>query len=239
MIPVVEDVFVVRGKGLAGSSGSSQSADLKELDTQREVLFSMLLRLSEYPQVLDLLAVVVRESRTESEELWRRWSRKAADAVLPLVAYGRVRLEGERDNRVTVYGSGCPQASLHRFLAALAPPVLRPVDPLLRTLFATTQHPSQVMGVDLVPHGQDGEVVGVERWLGMVLGIFLALLSPQQAKEEAVLARLEALGLSFRPSMPSSLSSDASTPADPLGAALVLTPPSNSPEEMAPEQVMA
>ncbi|XP_046383294.1 huntingtin isoform X2 [Ischnura elegans] len=243
LVPVVEDVFVVRGKGLGagGSSSSSQAAELKELDTQREVLFSMLLRLSEYPQVLDLLAVVVRESRSESEELWRRWSRNAADAVLPLVAWGRVRLEGERDERSAPYGSGCPQASLHRFLAALAPPVLRPVDPLLRTLFSTSHHPSQMAAIEYAPTGKEGEVVGVERWLGMVLGVFLALLSPQQAKEEAILARLEALGLSLGPHVgPEPLRNDASRPpADPLGAALVLTPVSNSPEPMAPELIMA
>ncbi|XP_071441491.1 huntingtin [Hetaerina americana] len=243
LVPVVEDVFVVRGKGLGGggSGSSTQAAELKELDTQREVLFSMLLRLSEYPQVLDLLAVVVRESRTESEELWRRWSRNAADAVLPLVAWGRVRLEGERDERMAMYGPGCPQASLHRFLAALAPPVLRPVDPLLRTLFSTSNHPSQMAAIEYAPSGKEGEVVGVERWLGMVLGVFLALLSPQQAKEEAILARLEALGLSLGPHIgPEPLKNESTAPpADPLGAALVLTPVSDSPEPLAPELIMA
>jgi hypothetical protein len=45
LVPVVEDVFLVRG------TCSTSSFDLKELDTQREVLVSMLLRLVEYHQV--------------------------------------------------------------------------------------------------------------------------------------------------------------------------------------------
>jgi hypothetical protein len=45
LVPVVEDVFLIRG------SSSTSSFDMKELDTQREVLVSMLLRLVEYHQV--------------------------------------------------------------------------------------------------------------------------------------------------------------------------------------------
>jgi hypothetical protein len=48
LVPVVEDVFLVRG------TSSTSSFDLKELDTQREVLVSMLLRLVEYHQVSSL-----------------------------------------------------------------------------------------------------------------------------------------------------------------------------------------
>jgi len=48
LVPVVEDVFLVRG------ASSTSSFDLKELDTQREVLVSMLLRLVEYHQVSSL-----------------------------------------------------------------------------------------------------------------------------------------------------------------------------------------
>ena len=46
LVPLVEDVFLVRG------SSSVSSFELKELDTQREVLMSMLLRLVEYHQVI-------------------------------------------------------------------------------------------------------------------------------------------------------------------------------------------
>ncbi|XP_069698723.1 huntingtin isoform X2 [Periplaneta americana] len=161
LVPVVEDVFLVRGAG-AGSSG----LDLKELDTQREVLVSMLLRLVEYHQVLELLSVVLTESR-DSEERWRRWSRQLVDLLLPQLAQGRVRLE-----------SRTAQHALQRVLGAVAPCVLRPVDPLLRALFSEARFSS---------------TVAVQRWLGMVLAVLLQLVA--QGKEEVVLARLEELEL--------------------------------------------
>lgn len=68
--------------------------------------------------------MVLNESR-ESEERWRRWSRQVVDALLPLLAQGRVRLESRE-----------AQHSLQRLLASVAPCVLRPVDSLLRTLFS-------------------------------------------------------------------------------------------------------
>jgi hypothetical protein len=75
-------------------------------------------------QVLELLSVVLNESR-ESEERWRRWSRQVVDTLLPLLAQGRVRLESRE-----------AQHSLQCVLASVAPCVLRPVDSLLRTLFS-------------------------------------------------------------------------------------------------------
>ncbi|XP_023724383.1 huntingtin-like, partial [Cryptotermes secundus] len=118
LVPVVEDVFLVRG------TSSASSFDLKELETQREVLVSMLLRLVEYHQVLELLSVVLNESH-DSEERWHRWSCQVVDTLLPLLAQDRVMLE-----------SRAAQHSLQRVLTSVAPCVLRPVDSLLRTLFS-------------------------------------------------------------------------------------------------------
>jgi huntingtin len=75
-------------------------------------------------QVLELLSVVLNESR-DSEERWRRWSRQVVDTLLPLLAQGRVRLE-----------SRAAQHSLQCVLTSVASCVLRPVDSLLRTLFS-------------------------------------------------------------------------------------------------------
>nr|CAD7204343.1 unnamed protein product [Timema douglasi] len=165
LVPVVEDVFLVRG-----TTGST--ADLKDLDTQREFLVSMLLRLVEYHQVLELLGLVLAESRQgcDWEERWRRWSRQVMDTLLPLLAKGRVRLE-----------SRVAQLALHRLLAAASPCVLRPVDPLLKVLLSDPLH-------------LHSSLVGVQRWLGMVLAVLSVLVA--QGKEEVVLARLEELGLS-------------------------------------------
>nr|CAD7575629.1 unnamed protein product [Timema californicum] len=153
-----------------GPPGST--ADLKDLDTQREFLVSMLLRLVEYHQVLELLGLVLSESRQgcDWEERWRRWSRQVMDTLLPLLAKGRVRLE-----------SRVAQLALHRLLAAASPCVLRPVDPLLKVLLSDPLH-------------LHSSLVGVQRWLGMVLAVLSVLVA--QGKEEVVLARLEELGLS-------------------------------------------
>ncbi|KAK7793413.1 hypothetical protein R5R35_014313 [Gryllus longicercus] len=194
LVPVVEDVFLARG------SRSGGGTDLKELDTQREVLVSMLLRLVEYHQVLDLLSAVLSER--ESEERWRRWSRQVIDALLPLLAQGRVRLE-----------SRAAQQALHRLLAACAPSVLRPADPLLRVLFAT-------------PPSLHSSIVAIQRWLGAVLGVLLLLLA--QGKEETVLARLEELDLPLPPSP--TLGSP-----DPLNARSITAPG----QKLPPEQLMA
>ena len=45
--PIVHDLFDVRGPGKSDAA--------KELETQREVVVSMLLRLVQYPQVLTLI----------------------------------------------------------------------------------------------------------------------------------------------------------------------------------------
>ncbi|PSN49021.1 Huntingtin [Blattella germanica] len=118
LVPIVEDVFLARG------TSSTSSTDMKELDTQREVLMSMLLRLVEYHQVLELLSVVLNECQ-DNEERWRRWSLQVIDTLFPLLSQGRVRLE-----------SRAAQHSLQQVLNSVSPGVLRPVDSLLRVLFS-------------------------------------------------------------------------------------------------------
>nr|CAD7591330.1 unnamed protein product [Timema genevievae] len=197
LVPVVEDVFLVRG-----TTGST--ADLKDLDTQREFLVSMLLRLVEYHQVLELLGLVLSESRQgcDWEERWRRWSRQVMDTLLPLLAKGRVQLE-----------SRAAQLALHRLLAAASPCVLRPVDPLLKVLLSDPLH-------------LHSSLVGVQRWLGMVLAVLSVLVA--QGKEEVVLARLEELGLS----VPSPEMIYQKESRDPLNA-------TQSSARLPPDQVLA
>ena len=45
----------------------------------------MLFRILVHPEVLEMLATVVRQARAESEERWRRVSRQMMDHVLPRV----------------------------------------------------------------------------------------------------------------------------------------------------------
>ena len=45
----------------------------------------MLFRIIVHPEVLEMLATVVRQAKAESEERWRRVSRQMIDHVLPKV----------------------------------------------------------------------------------------------------------------------------------------------------------
>lgn len=164
LVPIVEDVFLAR-------SPSSNLSEQKELETTREVLISMLLRLVEYHQIIELLTICLTESRFNNdgngEEKWRRWSRSVMDTLLPMLAAGKVRIETKEAHTALV-----------KLCAAVSPTVFRPVDPLLKVLLTT-------------PPSVDDRIIKLERWLGMVNIVLLCLIS--YAKEEAMLARLSDL----------------------------------------------
>lgn len=164
LLPVVEHGFISK------ASLSSGTIDAEELETQREVMVAMLLRLVEYHQVMKLLSIVLVECRTwpEGEERWRRWSRQVCDAILGLLTCGRLKLD-----------SCDAQKALHQLLLhSLAPSVFMPVDPLLKVLFSP-------------PPQSDSSIRSVIRWLGTILAVTLVLVA--QGKEDATLARLEEL----------------------------------------------
>ncbi|CAK9812056.1 Htt [Anthophora plagiata] len=164
LAPVVEDVFLIR-------NASSNPIEQRELETTREVLISMLLRLVEYHQIIELLALCLTESRFSGdgngEEKWRRWSRLTMDSVLPMLASGKIRIESEKAH-----------VALVKLLAAVSPTVFRPVDPLLKVLLVT-------------PDSLDTSSLKLKRWLGMINVVLLSLIAC--SKEEAMLARLSDL----------------------------------------------
>ncbi|XP_043203807.1 huntingtin-like [Amphibalanus amphitrite] len=129
--PIVEDLFV---------SARPSVQDAKELEAQKEVLLSMLLRLIQYPEVLELVSLAVCESRRDGEERWRLASRAVLDALLPPLLQLHVRLDSPE-----------ALAALHRLLAALCPRALRPAEDLLSGLL---RHPVGVVsGEGLSPVG--------------------------------------------------------------------------------------
>ncbi|XP_071871538.1 huntingtin isoform X2 [Bombus fervidus] len=164
LTPVVEDVFLIR-------NASSNPTEQRELETTREVLISMLLRLVEYYQIIELLALCLTESRFSGdgngEEKWRRWSRLTMDSVLPMLAAGKVRIESEKAH-----------VALIKLFAAISPTVFRPVDPLLKVLLVK-------------PDSLDTSNLRLKRWLGVVNVVLLSLIAC--SKEEAMLARLSDL----------------------------------------------
>ncbi|KAG7222921.1 hypothetical protein INR49_015948 [Caranx melampygus] len=75
--PIVHDLFVLRGSNKADAG--------KELDTQKEVVVSMLLRLVQYHQVLEMFILVLQQCHKENEDKWKRLSRQIADVILPMI----------------------------------------------------------------------------------------------------------------------------------------------------------
>lgn len=80
--PIVHDLFVLRGSNKADAG--------KELETQKEVVVSMLLRLIQHHQVLEMFILVLQQCHKENEDKWKRLSRQIADVILPMIAKQQV-----------------------------------------------------------------------------------------------------------------------------------------------------
>lgn len=157
--PIVEDLFLLRGSNKLDSG--------KELDTQKEVVVSMLLRLVHYPQVLDLFLAILHQSYKEGEDRWKKLSRQIVDIILPLLSKQQLHLD-EQFHLDT----------LHRLFESVAPSVFRPTDILLKALFTTPQKLT--------------DSPNLHRWMCLILVVLRVLIS--QGKEEVVLSRLGDLG---------------------------------------------
>lgn len=116
--PIVEDIFVTRNK--------SNTFDLKELETTREVVLSMLLRLLEYGDVIDLIVLILDDSRycSDNPEKWLRWSQQIFHAILPMLKQNRLRLDN-----IDAF------IALRKLIFALNPNVFVPIDGVLLLLF--------------------------------------------------------------------------------------------------------
>ncbi|XP_057330586.1 huntingtin [Microplitis mediator] len=168
LIPVVEDIFLTRSKFLTSAT------DHAELDTTREYLMSMMLRLVEHDKILELLARCLQKCRysENGEEKWKKWSRMIIDAILPALSSGNIKVECES-----------VMTALIKLFSVISPVVLRPVDPLLKIFF-------------MAPPVTEDSLIKFERWLGRVNVIFLALVSYN--KEENILTRLSELTASMK-----------------------------------------
>ncbi|XP_050730332.1 huntingtin-like isoform X2 [Eriocheir sinensis] len=160
--PLVEDLFLVRS--------STSTADQRELDAQREVLCSMLLRLAHYHQVLQLISLVLGATRETNGDRWRKLSRQVIDTLLPFMSKLQVNLDSEES-----------LSAVEEVMNGVCASVYRPVDCVLKALFTS---PCELE-----------TTVGVERWVGGVLLLLRALIT--HSTSELVLARLEELGLSM------------------------------------------
>ncbi|XP_039217435.1 huntingtin isoform X2 [Crotalus tigris] len=161
--PIVHDLFILRGANKADAG--------KELETQKEVVVSMLLRLIQYHQVLEMFILVLQQCHRENEEKWKRLSRQVADIILPMLAKQQMQIDSHEALGI-----------LNTLFEILAPSALRPVDMLLRSMFVT---PSTMASVSTV-----------QLWVSGILAILRVLIS--QSTEDIVLSRIQELSFSPR-----------------------------------------
>ncbi|MGH0149362.1 UNVERIFIED_CONTAM: hypothetical protein FKN15_015158 [Acipenser sinensis] len=159
--PIVHDLFVLRGSNKADAG--------KELETQKEVVVSMLLRLIQYHQVQEMFILVLQQCHKENEDKWKRLSRQIADIILPMLAKQQMHLDSHEALGV-----------LNTLFETVAPSSLRPVDMLLRSMFVT---PATMCSVGTV-----------QLWISGILAILRVLIS--QSTEDIVLSRIQELSLS-------------------------------------------
>ncbi|KAM4051264.1 huntingtin isoform 4-T4 [Anomaloglossus baeobatrachus] len=159
--PIVHDLFVLRGVNKADAG--------KELETQKEVVVSMLLRLIQYHQVLEMFILVLQQCHKENEDKWKRLSRQIADVILPMLAKQQMHIDSHEALGV-----------LNSLFETLAPSSLRPVDMLLRSMF-------------VIPYTM-ASVSTVQLWISGILAILRVLIS--QSTEDIVLSRIQELSFS-------------------------------------------
>ncbi|XP_077157717.1 huntingtin isoform X3 [Paroedura picta] len=159
--PIVHDLFILRGANKADAG--------KELETQKEVVVSMLLRLIQYHQVLEMFILILQQCHKENEDKWKRLSRQIADIILPKLAKQQMHIDSHEALGV-----------LNTLFEILAPSALRPVDMLLRSMFVT---PSTMDSVNTV-----------QLWISGILAILRVLIS--QSTEDIVLSRIQELSFS-------------------------------------------
>ncbi|XP_061107320.1 huntingtin-like isoform X2 [Conger conger] len=159
--PIVHDLFVLRGSNKADAG--------RELETQKEVVVSMLLRLIQHHQVLQMFILVLQQCHKENEDKWKRLSRQIADIILPMIAKQQMLLDSHEALGV-----------LNSLLETVAPSSLRPVDMLLKSMFVT---PSTMASVGTV-----------QLWVSGILAVLRVLVS--QSTEDIVLSRVHELSLS-------------------------------------------
>uniref|UniRef100_A0A3Q3IE51 Huntingtin n=1 Tax=Monopterus albus TaxID=43700 RepID=A0A3Q3IE51_MONAL len=159
--PIVHDLFVLRGSNKADAG--------KELDTQKEVVVSMLLRLVQHHQVLEMFILVLQQCHKENEDKWKRLSRQIADVILPMIAKQQMHLDSPEALGV-----------LNTLFETVAPSSLRPVDMLLKSMFTIPATMASVATVQL--------------WVSGILAVLRVLVS--QSTEDIVLSRVHELSLS-------------------------------------------
>jgi huntingtin len=157
---LVQDLFLYRIP--------AKGEPAKELDTQREVVLSTILKICLIPESIELLTLIVQSVRKDSDEKWKKTSRTVMDVVMPHVMKQSLDIRSWAD-----------LDRLYQLFESVSPIVFRPADIILTALFAPP--------ADNVLENQ----ASFCRWFSTVL--LLMRIMMMQTKEEVILSRFTEL----------------------------------------------
>lgn len=158
---LVEDLFIYRSP--------VRNVSTKELDTQKEVIISTLLKVACYPKSMEQMLIVIQESRRDGgDEKWKKVSRLIIDVLFPLLNRQQLMIDDVHSLE-----------TLMALFDASSPGVFRPVDFLLMALFSRPR--------DDILENQ----ISFQRWMALILVSLKVMMV--QSKEDIILTRLEEL----------------------------------------------
>ncbi|XP_060528068.1 huntingtin [Cylas formicarius] len=177
--PIIEDIFLIRNK--------ANTTDMNELETTREVMLSMLLRLFEYKEVVKLITLILEDSKycIDDPTKWFRWSGQAVQVFLQCLKVDKMKLD-DADAFHTLWN----------FVLALHPKVFESVGDIVVMIF---QSPPQT-----------DDSVALDRWLSKIIILLFILTS---LKEDDLLWNIDEVKAEFNPG---SIFQKVPTTADPL-----------------------
>ncbi|KAK9879932.1 hypothetical protein WA026_008441 [Henosepilachna vigintioctopunctata] len=177
--PVVEDIFLTRN--------ALNSSDIKELETTREVILAMLLKLIEYYEVVELIILILDDSKYCCDtDKWLRWSREVLNSFMTSLKTNKYRL----DNIDSLNAA-------RKLIFSLNPQVMHDIDDMILLLFQE-------------PPSLDEDVFYFTRWMGKIITILMIL---SAVKEDVILAKISSLKNNF---IPNSVFENIVTTIDPL-----------------------
>ncbi|XP_054167381.1 huntingtin-like [Oppia nitens] len=156
--PIVVDLILLRN--------ASKVESAKELEAQREVIVANCLKLVQFSDILQILIIIIKQSKKDGEEKWKKISRQIIDTLLPQLVKQSIHIDSYKSLDL-----------LHKLFECVSPNVFRPLDILLKALFAAPQP-------DIIDN-----YYYFHRWTSLILVILRLIIV--QAKEDVVLARLE------------------------------------------------
>lgn len=117
--------------------------DPKDLEAQKEVVLSMILKLN-CTEAVDILSFLLYQTKLDNEEKWRQLSREVVDTLLPIIAKSQVNKLCSHDSHIIdnlIFQMNFKNIravhSAMRTMELCSPSAFRPVDSLLQALLTS------------------------------------------------------------------------------------------------------